>query len=187
MGFTIQQCIHLPAALCHLWSIYTERRFANSNSELDLVLSSHPRTPTASDLATPLAAAQECIKETEARHARDGTERHSAFAPHPGDLILLNPHALRSSHERMQLRKLAARCAGCPYIHYQLNTLAYSVRPPPKSGNHRNSTELSSQKCAKGIARRNTWTRLRSRHTPGNWQRPHKLRILNGVARRPTA
>ncbi|CDJ33009.1 Retrotransposon nucleocapsid protein, related [Eimeria mitis] len=88
-----------PASL-----VYTETPLADP--PLDLAVGSQLRPTVASDFGTQLAAARECMRKAQERQARNYDKRRSAVSFNPGDLVLVDSHALRSTQEGEQPKTL---------------------------------------------------------------------------------
>ena len=119
-----------PASL-----VYTDAPL--SDPSLELAVGSQPRATAASDFRTQLAAARECMRKAQERQARNYDKRRSAVIFNPGDLVLVDSHALRSSREGEQPRKFAARWVGPSTVRSRVNALAYIIDLPPTWRCHR--------------------------------------------------
>ena len=112
-----------PASL-----VYTETPLADP--PLDLAVGSQPRPTLASDFGTQLAAARECMRKAQERQARNYDKRRSAVSFNPGDLVLVDSHALRSAQEGEQPKKFATRWVGPFAVRSRVNALAYIIDLP---------------------------------------------------------
>ncbi|CDJ29444.1 Retrotransposon nucleocapsid protein, related [Eimeria mitis] len=113
-----------PASL-----VYTETPLADA--PLDLAVGSQPRQTVASDFDTQLAAAKECMREEQERQARNYDKRRSAVSFNPGDLVLVDSHALLGTQEGEQPKKFATRWVGPFAVRSRVNALAYIIDLPP--------------------------------------------------------
>ena len=74
-----------------------------------------------------LAAAQECMRQTQQRSARNYEKRRSADFFYPGGVVLLDSQTRRDTHERDLLRKSSAHSVGTIAILSLVNIFAYAV------------------------------------------------------------
>ena len=71
------------------------------------------------------------MRKAQERQARNYDKRRSAVIFEPGDLVLVDTHALRGAQDGDQIRKFAARWAGPFAVRARVNGLAYTLELPP--------------------------------------------------------
>ena len=79
-----------------------------------------------------LRSARECMRKAHERRARNYDKRRSAVTFEPGDLVLVDTHALRGARDKAQKRKFVARWVGQFAVRARVNGLAYTLKLPPE-------------------------------------------------------
>ena len=72
------------------------------------------------------------MRKVQEQQARNYDKRRSAVTFAPGDLVLVDPHALRGAQDGDQTRKFAARWVGPFAVRARVNALAYTLELPPE-------------------------------------------------------
>ncbi|CDJ36360.1 LOW QUALITY PROTEIN: uncharacterized protein EMH_0080840 [Eimeria mitis] len=97
---------------------------------LDLAVGNQPRSTAASYFGTQLVAARECMRKAQEHQARNYDKRRSAVSSNPGDLVLVDSHALCSAQGE-QPQKFATRWVGPFAVGSRINAFAYIIDIPP--------------------------------------------------------
>ena len=98
------------------------------------------------------------MRKAQERQARNYDKRRSAVTFDPGDLVLVDIHALRGAQDGDQTRKFAARWVGRFAVRARVNGLAYTLKLPPEWRCHKLLTlsslrDLGSQLPFRGSCR----------------------------------
>ncbi|CDJ28185.1 Retrotransposon nucleocapsid protein, related [Eimeria mitis] len=93
-GWVYNTTVHSSTRCSPASLAYTETPLADP--PLDLAVRSQPRPTVASDFGIELAAARECMRKAQERQPRNYDKRRSAVSFNPGELVLVDSHALCS-------------------------------------------------------------------------------------------
>lgn len=112
-----------PASL-----VYTEPPL--SDPVLDLAVGSQQSSAAGEEFREHLNSARECMRKAQERQARNYNKRRSAVIFEPGDLVLIDSHALRGGHDGVRPGKFTARWLGPFAVRARVNALAYKLDLP---------------------------------------------------------
>ena len=110
--------------------VYTDTPL--SDPVLDLAVGSQPFSGAGEELREHLRSARECMRKAQERQARNYDKRRSAATFEPGDLVLVDIHALRGAQDGDQTRKFTARWVVPFAVRGRVNGLAYTLDLPPE-------------------------------------------------------
>ena len=129
-GWVYNTTVHSTIRCAPASLVYTEAQL--SDPGLDLAVGSQPFSGAGEEFKEHLRSARECMRKAQERQARNYDKRRSAVTFEPGDLVLVDTHALRGAKHGDQTRKFAARWVGPFGVRARVNGLAYTLEFPPE-------------------------------------------------------
>lgn len=119
-----------PASL-----VYTETPL--TDPVLDLTIQEQQLSTEEKGFAEHLASAKECMRKAQERQARNYDKKRAAVTFEPGDLVLVDRHALRGHLESDVSKKFATRWLGPFAVSSRVNALSYVIDFPADWRCHR--------------------------------------------------